>query len=77
MNQLDLVWPGVVVVLSVAGAIVVRVVAAQAERATRARHRRVIDEVWHERRGAADRERASETSTSAQDSSANASAPQR
>ncbi|WP_236605885.1 hypothetical protein [Sandaracinus amylolyticus] len=77
MNQLDLVWPGVVVVLSVAGAIVVRVVAMQAERAARARHRRLIDEVWHERRGGGDRERATDASTSAQDSSTNVGSPQR
>ena len=60
MNQLDLVWPGLVVVLSVAGAIIVRFVAAHGERAARERHRRAIEravragEVWHERHAARD-----------------------
>lgn len=71
MNQLDLVWPGLVVVLSVAAAIIVRLVAAQGERWARARHRRAIeraasvDEVWQGRRGAGARDAGSGESSEA------------
>lgn len=63
MNQIDLVWPGLVVVLSVAGAIIVRLVATQGERAARDRHRRAAERaaraggVWHGRRGPGDHAR--------------------